>query len=113
MIPTKVFAMTPTFSLMLIGVLMIGVGCSFWLAKSVNEREQGNIIFFLCGMLFCLGFLSALGKEDSIFRYEIPLIITVRIIIFILGLLMIFSMLFQHHSIMHKIQKIFDKFRFK
>jgi len=113
MVATEVFTMTLTFSLMLIGTLMVGVGCTFWLTKSINKGERGNAIFFLCGILFCLGFLTSLGKENSIFRYEIPFIITVRIIIFILGLLMIFSMLFQHHSVMDKIQKIFDKLRFR
>ena len=103
--------MINTYVLMIIGVLMVGAGCLFWAAKSIKNGEQMNLLFFLVGVAFCSTFLFALGKGNNIFTCDYPSIIILRIIIFILGLLMIFTVLFRHDPIMDKIQRIFDKFK--
>jgi len=103
--------MINTYVLMIIGLLMGGVGCLFSIAKSVKKKEREDFLTFLTGAIFCSILLFTLGKESNILAYNHPLVIAVRIVIFILGLMMIFAVLFPGASVVDKIEVILDKLR--
>jgi len=97
--------------LMVIGLVMMITGSLFWMGWSISRgRTEDLLVFFGGAILSIVTLLFLFMTDDNIFTYNIPLIIGIRIIVFVLGLMMTFSVLFRYFSVMDKIQVILDKF---
>lgn len=95
-----------TYVLMMIGIVMIIMGSLFCVVMSINRGEKEVALFFFVGAVISTVTFLFLPKTDSnIFTYNIPIIIAIKIIVFVVGLMMILSILFS--PIIDKIKKKF------
>jgi len=86
--------MVDTYMLMVIGLVMIIMGSLLWLGWFIDRKRK--VLFFLGVTLLSMVIISYLIMTDNnIFTYNIPLVIGIRIMIFILGLILILSGLFR------------------
>jgi len=99
-----------TYMLMVIGLVMMVMGCLFWVVRSINKGRTGDVpVFFGGAMLSIVMLLFLLVADNNPFTNNTPLVIVIRIMVFILGLSITFSVLFRFSSVMDKVQVLLDK----